>query len=335
VKTKTKIIATVLLVLAIILSAFAYLVRRPSGTVTKGFRWGVAFSKIFSEEMGLDWRENYLAILDDLHPQYLRLPIYWQDIEKERGKYDFTDYDWMVDQTAKRKIKLVLVMGRKTPRWPECNLPDWIDKNNLESQKVPILEMITQVVEHYKDTPNLYAWQVENEPFLSFGECPLMGGEFLDNEIARVRELDPGKTIMVTDSGELSYWIQAAKRADIFGTTMYLIVHSQKWGYVEYHLPPRFFWLKANIVHFLYPGKPIIVSELQAEPWGSNLLYNISVEEMMKTLDFDQLQKNIEYAKEVGFPDIYLWGAEWWYWMKVKQGDTRYWNYAKQIMSNF
>jgi hypothetical protein len=137
----------------------------------------------------------------------------------------------------------------------------------------------------------------------------------------------------VTDSGELSAWVQAAKRADIFGTTMYLIVHSPKVGYLEYHLPPRFFWLKANIVHLFYPEKPITVSELQAEPWGPKLLYDISLEEMMKTMSFPQFQKNIEYAKQVGFPEIYLWGAEWWYWMRTVQGDARYWDYAREIIN--
>jgi hypothetical protein len=329
---KHKILITALIILAVVVSGFIYLIRRPSGTVVGGFHWGIAYSRIFSEQMGLDWRENYLAIVNDLRPEYLRLPVYWQDIEPEPGKFTWDYYDWMIDQAEKNKIKIILVIGRKTPRWPECNLPDWVNKKDLESQKDPVLNEISQIVERYKNRPILYAWQVENEPFLNFGECPLMGGDFLDQEIARVRQLDPNHPIVVTDSGELSYWVQAAKRADIFGTTMYLIVHSQKWGYLEYHLPPVFFWLKANIVHLFYPGKPITVSELQAEPWGPNLLYDISVDEMMKTMDFAQFQKNIEYSKEVGFPDIYLWGAEWWYWMKTVQGDARYWDYAKKVI---
>lgn len=332
-KTKTKIIVTVLIIVLILSVAALYLLRRPSGTVTKNFHWGVAFSRIFSEEIGLDWQQNYLAIVNDLQPEYLRLPVYWQDIEQEPGKFNFSYYDWMISEAQRKNIKLVLVIGRKTPRWPECNLPDWVNKKDLESQKAPIIRMITEVVNRYKDTPNLYAWQVENEPFLNFGECPLMGGDFLDREIAKVRELDPGHPIMVTDSGELSYWTQAAKRADVFGTTMYLIVHSQKWGYIEYHLPPIFFWLKANIVHFLYPNKPIIVSELQAEPWGPNLLYDISVEEQMKTMNYPQFVKCINYAQQVGFPDIYLWGAEWWYWMKIHENRPEYWDYVKQLLN--
>lgn len=333
-KIKTKIVIIAVILLILFANLAIYLLRRPSGTVSGNFHWGVAFSRIFSEQMGLDWQENYLAIINDLHPEYLRLPVYWQDIEAERGKFTFSYYDWMISEAEKKNVKLVLVVGRKTPRWPECNLPDWVNKKDLESQKGPVIDMLTRVVDRYKNSRNLYAWQVENEPFLNFGECPLMGGDFLDQEIAKVRESDPNHPVMVTDSGELSYWIQAAKRADIFGTTMYLIVHSQKWGYLEYHLPPAFFWLKANIVHSLYPNKPIIVSELQAEPWGPNLLYDITVEEQMKTMNYPQFIKCIEYAKQVGFPDIYLWGAEWWYWMKIHENRPEYWNYAKQLLNS-
>ena len=209
---KHKILITALIILAVVVSGFIYLIRRPSGTVVGGFHWGIAYSRIFSEQMGLDWRENYLAIVNDLRPEYLRLPVYWQDIEPEPGKFTWDYYDWMIDQAEKNKIKIILVIGRKTPRWPECNLPDWVNKKDLESQKDPVLNEISQIVERYKNRPILYAWQVENEPFLNFGECPLMGGDFLDQEIARVRQLDPNHPIVVTDSGELSYWVQTAKR---------------------------------------------------------------------------------------------------------------------------
>ncbi len=335
-KTRTSLAAKIAIGLAILLLFFAgFMLHRPAGTVTENFRYGVAFSRIFSEQMGLDWRENYLAVLTDLQPEFLRLPVYWQDIEKTKGAFEFTDYDWMVNEAEKSGIKLVLVVGRKTPRWPECNLPDWAKQIPEEEQKMRVLNQLEKIVTRYKDQKNLYAWQVENEPFLQFGDCKLMGADFLDEEIALVRKLDQNRhPIMVTDSGELSLWVQAAKRADIFGTTMYRIVHSPRFGYIEYPLPPRFFWLKANLVHLLYPDRPMIVSELQTEPWGPRLIYDISIEEQMKTMTFEHFKSNIEYAKAVGFPDIYLWGAEWWYWMKQNQDRPEYWNEAQKIFKH-
>jgi len=329
-KRKTYII--IIIILALITSFIAYLIRRPEGTVKSGFRWGIAYSRIFCDQLGIDWQQTYLSILDDLKPKYLRLPVYWQDIEPEPGKFTFSYYDWMIGEAEKRNVQLVLIIGRKTPRWPECNLPDWAKTQNEEKQKQELPEVIKQIVNRYKDKPNLYAWQVENEPFLAFGDCPLWGGDYLDQEITLVRSLDPSHPIYVTDSGELSVWLQAARRADIFGTTMYRIIHSQKYGYVYYPFPPRFFWLKANVVHLFYPSRPITVSELQAEPWGPKLLYDVTPEEQIKSMNPEQFRANIEYAKEVGFPEIYLWGAEWWYWMKTVQGDASYWDYAREVI---
>jgi hypothetical protein len=321
-----------LIIILAILAAIFYLSRAPFG-VTKDIKWGTAFSKPFAIEMGLDWQETYLAILDGLKPPSLRLPIYWEDVEPKTGEFDFKDYDWMISEAEKRNIKLILVIGRKLPRWPECHLPAWASSLDSAGQQEQVLNLLTQIVGKYKETPNLYLWQVENEPFLNFGECPLFGADFLGKEVSLVKSLDSQHKIMVTDSGELSMWVQAAKQADVFGTTMYRTVYNKYIGYLVYPLPPRFFWLKTNIVHWFYPGRPIIVSELQAEPWGPKLLYETSLEEQAKSMNIEQFHANIEYAKQVGFPEVYLWGAEWWYWMKTKHNDDRFWETAKIVIS--
>jgi len=325
-----------LIILALIIAAILILAfHRPAGTVSGDqIQWDVAFSKYFAEKMSLDWKETYLAILDDLKPKVVRLPIYWEDIEPQTGVYNFTDYDWMIQQAQSKNVKLILVIGRKLPRWPECHLPTWAAPLNAQSQQTRLLKIIPVIVNRYKDSPSLYLWQVENEPFLPFGECPMMGGDFLDEEITAVRALDFKHQILITDSGELSLWLSAAKRADIFGTTMYRVVWNQYLGYYKYPLPPRFFWLKANLVHLFYPNKPIIVSELQGEPWAHTMPYETPLDEQFKSVNFAQFQENINYAKQVGFPEVYLWGAEWWYWLKTKQGHSEFWDAAKKVINS-
>lgn len=311
---------------------FTFSLWPPSG-ISESIQWGLAFSKPFAIDMGLDWREAYIAILDDLKPKALRLPIYWQDVELEPGKYKFDDYDWMVKEAEKRNIKLVLVIGQKLPRWPECHLPNWAINLDSKNKQDSLLKLINELVERYKNLSNLWFWQVENEPFLPFGECVNYDGSFLDQEIELVRREDPKHQIIVTDSGELSIWFQAAKRADVFGTTIYRIIYKEPIGYFKYPLPPKFFWFKANLVHLFYPGKPIIVSELQAEPWGPKLIYDISLAEQEKSMNLKQFRDNIEYARAVGFPEVYLWGAEWWYWMKTKHQRPEFWQEAKSLIS--
>ena len=262
----------------------------------------------------------------------MRLPIYWQDIEAEPGKYTFSDYDWMIEEAQKRDVQLILVVGRKLPRWPECHAPFWADNLPENEKQEKILNLISSAVARYKNTESLHLWQVDNEPFLPFGECTISNPEFLDKEVAAVRRIDPEHKIMVTDSGELSLWVFAAKRADVFGTTMYRIIYKEPIGYFKYPLPPKFFWAKANLVHLFYPEKPIIISELQAEPWGPKLIYDLTLEEQEKSMSLDQFHKNIEYAEQAGFPENYLWGVEWWYWLKTQHDRPEFWEAAREIL---
>ena len=332
-KKTIKIVLIIIFVLAV--SVIILALKPPYGISKTGeVSFGLTFSKYFAQKMDLDWQTAYLSILDELKPRSLRLPVYWPAIEKQSNEYSFGDYDWMVEQARQRQVKLILVIGRRLPRWPECHVPDWASGLNDKSQQSRVLKLIPEIVNRYKGYENVFAWQVENEPFLSFGECPGISGKFLDEEIKLVKSLD-SRPVIVTDSGELSLWVFAAKRADIFGTTMYRVVWSDKLNrHFEYPLPPQFFWLKANLVRIFYKQKPIFVCELQAEPWDHRMLYETTVEEQMKSMNLDQFRENIAYAKKVGFREAYLWGAEWWYWMKVKQGDESFWEEAKKVISN-
>jgi len=331
-KLRRKIFLAVMLTA---LAAFLFFIRRPNGLAGSDddIQWGVAFSKPFATEMGLSWQETYLAVIDDLKVKKMRLPIYWQDIEPEKERLNFDDYDWMIDEAKKRDVQLILVVGRKVPRWPECHSPFWADKLAETEKQERILKYISASVERYKNADNLYLWQVDNEPFLPFGECTTTDKDFLDQEVKATRDIDPAHKIMVTDSGELSIWVRAAKRADIFGTTMYRVIYKKPFNYFKYPLPPKFFWIKANLVHLFYPGKPIFVSELQAEPWGPKLIYDLPLEEQEKSMSLSQFKENIEYAIKVGFPENYLWGAEWWYWLKTKHDKPEFWEEAKKIIN--
>lgn len=327
---KKKTFFIILIFLIVIFLLGFYFLRQPEG-VSSEISWGAAFSKPFTEKLGLDWQETYLAILDDLGVKKLRIPLYWPDIEPEENQYFFDDYDWLIKEAEKRGVQIILVLGRRLPRWPECHIPDWARSLDEKSQQVKILDLIKEVVERYKEKPSISTWQVENEPFLKFGKCPPLDVNFLEKEIFLVRSLDPSRKIIITDGGEFGLWLRAAKRADIFGTTIYRIVWSKFIGYFKYPLLPRFFWLKANFLHLFYPQKQIIVSELQTEPWGPKLIYQTTPEEHFKSMNFEQFLENIAYAKKVGFPEVYLWGTEWWYWLKEKYNIADFWQKAKEL----
>lgn len=183
----------------------------------------------------------------------------------------------------------------------------------------------------YRDRQAIEYWQVENEPFFPFGKCPPLDKDFLQQEIDLVKSLDPNHPVIITESGEWSPWIFAAQYGDLGGTTLYRTVWVEELGiYFTYPLPPVFYARKAFLIKKLF-NKRVICGELQAEPWRPKLLYDVPLKEQKKTMNLSQFKKNIDYAKKTGLDTFYLWGAEWWYWLKQKKNQPQIWNQAKQL----
>lgn len=317
------------IILLLLFFLFFFLGKAPLKKVS----WGVVFSSKHSRQLGLDPEENYLAILDDLKVRHLRIITHWDEIEKEKGKFDFSDLDFQIREAERRGAKLILVVGLKTGRWPECHLPNWARSLKGKELKEAVFKMTSKIVKRYKNSSALWAWHVENEPFFIFGECPPTNFEFVKEEISLVKSIDPNHPIIVSDSGEGSFWFKVSKLADIPATTMYrrVWVSSLKFYFnYQWLLPPIFYWRKAQIIKKVF-NKKMICTELQAEPWGPKLLYDLPLAEQKKTMDLDQFRKNIEFAKKTGFERFYLWGVEWWYWLKVKKGNPSIWQEAKKL----
>jgi hypothetical protein len=298
------------------------------------FEPGVTFSPLQANILGLDWKDTYRAILDDLGVKRLRLPAYWTELEPERGKFDFSQLDFLVNEAEKRSAKIVLAVGQKLPRWPECHIPEWAQKLPITNYQLPnsefelaLLTYIRAVVEHYKDVAAIEMWQVENEPFFKFGECPEISFAQVKKEVDLVRSLDK-RPIIITDSGELGTWFNAARLADVLGTTMYRITWKRGFGYLHYFLPAEFYEKKAMLAKKLF-GKSVWVMEMQLEPWvPAPPISNHPLEEQMRSMSFEQFKSNIAYARASRLSPIYFWGAEWWYWMKLN-GHPEFWNYVR------
>jgi hypothetical protein len=299
----------------------------------KEINWGVVFSQKHSQLMGLDWRENYLAILDDLKVKNLKLVAYWDLIEKEKGVYNFEDLDWQIEEAEKRDSNILLVFGRRVPRWPECHFPEWAENMEEKERKEELLKLIEKIVLRYKDNESIKMWQVENEPFFPFGLCPPPDEELLKKEIELVKSLDNrGRPIVLTESGELPLWFKAAKLGDVVGHTLYRKVWFEQFNsYFSYPFPPVFYHRKAWLIDKIF-SKKVICVELQAEPWGNNkLLYDLPLDEQEKTMNLKRFKDVIEFAENTGEDTFYLWGSEWWYWMKEKKEREEIWNESKKL----
>jgi hypothetical protein len=297
--------------------------------------WGITFSQNHARYLGFDWKLMYLDMLNDLKPKKLRLMTYWENIEPEPEKYDFSDAALMLAEAEKRGIDVILVVGHKQPRWPECHHPAWYANLSEQQKQEAQLRFVKNTVNYYRQFTAIKTWQVENEALFSFGDdCPQTPLNLIQKEMQIIREVDP-RPILMTDSGELGRWVPTAKlKPDVFGSTMYRVVHNPRVGYFKYPLPPTFFKVKAGLTEKLTDIKAenIIGVELQAEPWFSDDIYRTDLQTQYALMNDKILKEYVDYAQEVGFKENYLWGVEWWYWLAHTHGDWGMWNEAKNVL---
>lgn len=293
--------------------------------------YGVSFQPDYADYLTGDYKEVFKTILDDWGFRHIRLSARWDEVESEQGKFDFTILDWMMNESAKRGAKIILAVGQKTPRWPECHAPEWTKEMTKEEYFFALEKYIKKTVERYQNHPALEIWQVENEPFLPFGErCRSLSTKKFKEEISWVADIDSVHKILTADSGELSMWFRTARAADYFGTTIYQMVWNKYMGYWSYDwLPAGFYrlklWLNARA-----PEQAFVV-ELQAEPWlPDNAIEKVPLEEQYKSMSVERLKSNLKYARRVGFSRNYLWGAEWWYWLE-KKGVSDFSDFVKNL----
>jgi len=322
----------ILIITAVILGLIFFIFIRNFQTA-EGPVYGVTFSQKYAFDLELDWQKTYLAILDDLKVSNVRLIAYWDEIESVQDTFEFSNLDWQIEQAQDRGVGIILVVGRRTPRWPECHDPVWLSRLAPLAIEQQQLEFIKAVVERYKDNPSIKYWQVENEPlFAWFGQCPKPSKKFLKQEVDLVRSLD-SRPIVITDSGELNHWQGAASLADVLGTTMYRIVWNKYFGFWDYFfVPPAAYRYKADITKFLHKDlNRVIVTELQMEPWTMDQrMVNLSLEDQQKSFTLERFKDNINYVEKTGFSEVYLWGAEYWYWLAQK-GHSEIWQAAKKL----
>jgi hypothetical protein len=299
--------------------------------------YGVNFSDKYARELGLDWQDAYIKVLDDLKVKELRLVAYWDEIETEPDNYNFENIKWQLEEAQKRDVKVILAIGRKVPRFPECFEPSWW--NDIQDEEIRNLELYEYVktgINELKGYENIKMWQVENEPFWPFGDCKYEHKiNVLDKEVKLVRSLDD-RPILVQDSGEGGLWKDSYNRGDYLAISMYRKIWYDFWGvflgrsiYFQYPLAHWTYKIKSHMVGV--PYQRIIVTELQGEPWGPDINSKLTDEEKDKSFSRNDYTATLSYAQKAGFKDIYLWGTEWWLWEKEMNNNPFFWDASKAL----
>lgn len=311
---------------------------------------GVNFSHRHAQWLDLDAGELLRSLLNDLGVRRFRISVYWDEVSPAAGQLDFDPIRRWLDPIQRHGATALVTLGLKAQRWPEFYPPDWLIADNplphgAHLQQHPrvvthLLLMLERMTAFLADYDAIDAWQVENEPWL-----PSMRGtvgwqfspDLLAREIAVVRDSDPRRRPIVVNHSSQNCFDRRALTAFALADVLAENIYTRKpnrWPW------PRYFnvyalWLYApRLRHYSRllhrAGRPLWITELQAEPWETTDVKQLRPEQI-GSVSPARVRANLNLATRVGASRVYLWGAEWWRYTADHHNDQRYWDLAHRL----
>jgi hypothetical protein len=299
---------------------------------------GFSFSPEESVWAGRDPVADLAFLLDTTQPDLVRLPIYWEDVEPAPDMLDFEGIDPLLEVvsdhnlTAQHPTRVVLTIGARNFLYPELHEPDWAGP-----REQPFLDQaqggaayrlyFDSSITRYRDSPLLYAWQVENEPLDEVGNV-LTGADQISEsqlgwEIGEVHRLDPWHQAVVTTYDGLNVYVDwlgvyaralvsdynghpldALNIADALGLDLYVDGPNVPYRHLA-TVNVREVW-KQQALHFWAAmaskqGKSVWLAEMQAQPWADSDSFSPK----------DLLASAVDYRQE-NLQVVLMWGVETW-----------------------
>lgn len=322
-------------VAALLLGSEAPVERTPAPLV------GFSYSPLTSMWADRDPATDLRRLLDATNPDLVRLPVYWELVQPTPTTLDFRSVDTLLDaislynkQTGS-KTRVVLTVGARNFLFPELHQPRWAGKRTqpfigVAQEGLAYRKYFEASIARYRDSPLLYAWQVENEPLDSVindrtGDDAISESQ-LEWEVGLVRQLDPHHDVVITTYNALTStadliqlyapWItpifgggsghpdEALEAGDALGLDLYLdSPHIAARDYTSVALRAK--WKQQSLAFWSdrahAQGKQVWVNEVQAQPWDDEPSFQPA----------DLLSSAVDYREE--HVDVaLLWGVETW-----------------------
>jgi hypothetical protein len=314
--------------------------------------FGVNFSCKQTEYLGLACEPAFVRILDDLGVRHVRISAYWSDIERRPGDYDFRSVDRLLDIARSRDALVTVSIGMRAQRYPEFWFPTWLRRQaGLSAEELPednpmvrpaLLAYLKVAAEHIGAHPAVEAIQVENEPFVpsyAYETRWRIRPEFLAEEIALVRANDPGGHPIVVSHASWTrlddHWRWILDNADVVAQSVYVKRQRGPWDWFyifPYRLGPLTADLRQQAGDAIHRDKALWIGELQAEPFESPTVDVRQVPtDQAASFSARRLDANVELAARSGASRVYLWGAEWWLYLRDARGEPELWTKARQL----
>ncbi|OLP17169.1 hypothetical protein BST81_17620 [Leptolyngbya sp. 'hensonii'] len=314
-------------------------------------RLGTTFSPLQCYYLGIDYQQAFSAICS-LGWDVIRLCGYWFEIEPVADRYNFTVLDWLLEESQRYPVDIVLTVGMKAPRWPEYHFPDWVKqaaKTDQTSRPLDhdrtiadrTLNFTTTLLQHARQRPNLKYWQVENEPAI---RQPITSGRWLSPEFVRqetdlVRSLSlPGQKILLTTAIGMPFALspaddrafrQSLEQADAVGINVYTKIGLGLGLYLQ---PSPLYWYRLQTWQqaMAQQGREAWIAEAQAEPWERKKLVAID-RSNYPSASPHRTQKLVSKLAHMGYETVMLWGCEYWYWQWLR-GHQAWWNGVRNLL---
>ena len=325
---------------------------------------GVSFRPLQAEALGLDAPDTLRDLLTYPY-QVIRLAAYWNRIEPAPGQYRFDSLDWQVDAAERAGKRIILNVGAvKAFGYPEFYVPPHHLAEPLREGRLvtpathasllaAAITFVTRVVERYRDRRAIEAWQVEHEAVDPLGveHSWRLSAPFVQAEVAAVRASDPTRPIMMNGFLPTSLPVRAqqwwrtrdqgdslavAQRfADIVGVDYYPRHALLSLGAHTIYLDgaasrsPRSRQRALAVWANAAPGRRLMISEGQAEPWEAvTTPPNPSERAMASCLPehvIANYNQSVRWAREdsVSLYAYLFWGAEYWA-ARQRSGDASY-----------
>jgi beta-galactosidase GanA len=291
-------------------------------------RIGFSFSKKQCDWLNLDWQDT-LQKLDSQKLEIVRLSVYWSDVEKKRGVYDFSQIESEINLATKLGKSIILTVGMKAQRWPEFYIPDIykskikfsgdVSKNKVLNESTR--KYVQECVKKLKKYENIFMWQVENEPLdPQWPENTYISLEFLQELVALVDKFD-NRPKMVNCWGnnlkERDTFTQLAKLKNVNTLGFDFYSHQFDSDINTYRGPDLSIDDIEDKVDLLKQnGFNIAIAELQAEPW-EDFDYRMN-RSKIKSTSLEKIESNIKKFSTIKPEFTLLWGSEYWVWSGLK-----------------
>lgn len=208
----------------------------------------------------IDARPGEMEMLVDAGFRWVRMDFQWASTETERGKYNFADYDRLVADLEKHKVRALFILDYSNPLYEaEASVV-------TEAGRQAFARWAAAAAKHYQGHSIL--WEIWNEPNGSFWKPKANVQEYAALALAAskaIRAAAPNEAIIGPATSEVDLkFLEACFQAGLLNWWDAVSVHPYRKSAPETAVP-EYEKLRALIAKYAPPGKQIPI--LSGE-WG-------------------------------------------------------------------